>query len=318
MTSKERVLAAINHQEADRVPLNVWLYRDDVNRAIAERYGSVDALYDRLGIDLFTVFAPGPKIEYKPTDGPVKVEEIGEIRFNDPAEDTLYDGVRAAVQKYGVEKRRAVFCQIGAVFECTDGLMGIEQHLMNMALYPEEITQLYAKLADWFEIQAEKVMACGVDVVHMSDDWGQNDRMLFSPKTWWEMIYPYDKRIAGAITSRGFIASLHSDGYIMDVMDGVIEMGIQVLHPVQRSAGMDPNLVKVRYGDRLTIYGGLDIRYTLPRGTEEELRAEIAERMSVLGKGGGYIFCTDHTVQPDTDLARVELAYQLAAEYGRY
>lgn len=320
MTSKERILKAIRHEEADRVPLNIWLYREDVAAKVAERYGSVDAFFDQFGIDMFTVFAPMPTVVGREDHEkrPLTAEELDTVELNDPLDDSLYDEVRAAVKKYGEEKNRAVFCQIGAVFETTDNMMGIEEHLMNMALYRDECERFYRRLAEWYAIQAEKVIACGIDVLHLSDDWGQNNRMLFSPKDWWELIFPNDKMIVDVGKRLGVPVSMHSDGYIMDIMDGVVEMGIDILHPIQSSAGMDQDLIKAKYGDKLTLYGGLDITHVLPWGTEEELVAHVRDRMEALKPGGGFIFCTAHNVQPEVTLDRVELAYRTALEAGRY
>ena len=322
MTSKERILKAIRHEEPDRVPLNVWLYNEEVAEPIAARYGSVDAFFDRFGIDMYTVFAPLPSV-LKPeecTGGKrlVRAEELDSVVFNDPADDGLYDGVREAVQKYGVEQQRAVFCQIGAVFETASNLLGIEGHLLGLGMYRDAFGRFYRRLAEWFTIQAEKVCPLGIDVLHLSDDWGQNNRLLFSPRDWWELVYPNDKMIVDVGKRAGLPVSMHSDGDIGAVLDGVVEMGIDILHPVQESAGMDQVKVKQQYGDKLTIYGGLDITHKLPFAPEDELVAHVKDRMEKLKPGGGFIFCTAHTVQPEVTLERVELAYRAALEYGRY
>jgi uroporphyrinogen decarboxylase len=101
-------------------------------------------------------------------------------------------------------------------------------------------------------------------------------------------------------------------------MDGVIDLGFQCLHPVQTSAGMDQARVKREYGDRLTIYGGLDVRTTLGRGDPDGVRAEVRRLMRDLKPGGGYLFCTSHMVQPGTPVEEVEMAYRVALEEGGY
>jgi uroporphyrinogen decarboxylase len=322
MTPKERILKAIRHEEPDRVPLNVWLYRDDVAVKIVERYGSVDAFFDEFGIDMYTIFAPLPTV-IAPEDcvdrkRPLRPDELDKVEFNDPTDDALYEPVRQAVRKYGIEKQRAVFCQIGAVFEGTSGYVGIESHLLGMATHREELARFYRRLAEWLCVQAEKVISLGIDVLHISDDWGQNDRMLFSPRDWWDLVYPNDKMIVDVGKRLGVPVSLHSDGYITDVLDGVVKMGVDVLHPVQESAGMDQATVKERYGDRLTIYGGLDITHFLPFADEQNLVLHVKNRMDKLKPGGGFIFCTAHSVQPEVTLDRLELAYRTALEHGKY
>ena len=95
-------------------------------------------------------------------------------------------------------------------------------------------------------------------------------------------------------------------------------MGIDVVHPIQVSAGMDPEKIKREFGDRLALYGTLDITHTLPSGTLAEIEREVKNRMDTLKPGGGFIFCSTHTIQPDTPLEKVEYAYDVAFEHGWY
>ncbi|MCP4497965.1 MAG: hypothetical protein GY825_14460, partial [Phycisphaeraceae bacterium] len=92
----------------------------------------------------------------------------------------------------------------------------------------------------------------------------------------------------------------------------------EAMHPFQQSAGFDLADVKRTWGDRITIHGGLEIRHYLPRATEEELIEHVRQNVLTCKPGGGFIFNTEHTVQPDTDLERVELAYRPARECGWY
>ena len=316
MTSKERVLKAIKHEEPDRVPLNIWFYTQEYCDIVSAKYGSVDAFYDEFGIDMYTVFAPSPGegIERKR----YTLDEALAVKLPDPCRDSIYDGVREAVEHYGARKRRAVFCQVGAVFESTNGFLGMQDHLIEMATEPARISDFYKKLSEWFQAQAEMVIGCGIDVLHLSDDWGQNNRMLFSPKKWWELVFPHDKAIVDVGKRAGVPVSLHSCGYFTDVLDGCVEMGLDVLNPIQPSAGMDPYQVKRDFGDRLCIYGALDVREVLPNYTGEKLEAEVKSLMDGLKPGGGFIFCTAHSVGTDVALESVENAYRWALRYGDY
>jgi uroporphyrinogen decarboxylase len=90
------------------------------------------------------------------------------------------------------------------------------------------------------------------------------------------------------------------------------------MHPFQQSAGMDLKDVKENWGDKLTIHGGLELRYYLSRAPEDELVKHVKDNMLTCKPGGGFIFNTEHTVQPDTSLKRVELAYRTALETSWY
>jgi uroporphyrinogen decarboxylase len=194
----------------------------------------------------------------------------------------------------------------------------MEELLPAMVLEREKVDELFRKIADWSCVYVNNILDIGIDVPHISDDWGQNNSLLISPTLWWEMVYQHDKEIVDTAKRRCKYVSLHSDGYVYDVLEGVVQMGIDAIHPIQVSAGMDPVKVKERFGKRLTLYGTLDITHTLPFGTDEEIEREVKERMSTLKDGGGFIFCSTHTIQPDTPLEKVEFAYRIAHEFGRY
>lgn len=104
----------------------------------------------------------------------------------------------------------------------------------------------------------------------------------------------------------------HCDGAIYPLIGELIEMGVDLINPVQSdAAGMDPQRLKDEFGDRLSFHGGIDIMRTLPRGTTDEVRSEVRERVRVLGDGGGYILASSHHIQSDTPLANVFAMYEL-------
>jgi len=321
MTSKERVLTTISHQEPDRVPLDVWIFQEE---KVIEKWGSLDRFYEALNTDMFLAYTPSANSLSRAFGS---IDEVLDSKFCSPDDEKLYTGfkhehglqecgIKESVRKYGDEK--AIFGEVIGVFENAQSFLGIENLLMEMALHKEKVKELFKRLSAWLAKVAENVTDLGVDVLQISDDWGENKKLLFSPKDWWELIYPNDKRIADVGKKKGLPISLHSDGYIWEVMDGIVKMGINVIHPVQASAGMDHAKFKEKYGNKLCLYGGLDITHTLPYGTEEEIINEVKREMEILKPGGGFIFCTSHAIQPDTDLSKVEIAYKVALMYGKY
>ena len=322
MTSKERVLTTIRHQEPDRVPLDVWMYREEVQKKVIEKYGNLDNFFEALNTDMFLAYTPSAS-SLSGAFG--SIDEVLDSTFCSPDDERLYTGykmgllecgIKESVRKYG--NRKAIFGEVIGVFENAQCFLGTENLLMEMALHKEKLKELFRRLSIWSAKVAENVIDLGVDVLQISDDWGQNKTLLFSPKDWWELIYPHDKKIADVGKKRGLPISLHSDGYVWDVMDGIVKMGIHVIHPVQTSAGMDHAKFKETCGNELCLYGGLDITHTLPCGTDEEIAHEVKTKMEMLKPGGGYIFCSAHAIQPDTDLSNVEIAYRAALTYGKY
>jgi uroporphyrinogen decarboxylase len=106
---------------------------------------------------------------------------------------------------------------------------------------------------------------------------------------WRRMIKPYAARVVQHVRSRGAFVNLHSDGYILNIMDDLIEMGYSSMHPVQESAGMDPRQIKDQYGDKIVIYGSLDVIDGLFRHEGEELDHYITERFGIYAPGAVYL-----------------------------
>ncbi|MBI3910290.1 MAG: hypothetical protein HY320_05075 [Armatimonadetes bacterium] len=333
MLPRERVFESIAHREPDRVPLYVWVFRQPgVHQAIEAKYGTFEAFCDALQLDVCQTFpnkgliSKHPMTQDMPEDGSKRniygnvltLDEVLDAEFTDPDDEEIYTRIREEVAEHRDRKGRAILLQTPGVFETANGIVGLEQCLMDMALRPERVRLLFERIARWNHRYIENALAIGVDVVHVSDDWGMNGRMLMSPRQWWELIYPTEKITCDFARRAGAYLSLHCDGYFADVMDGVLALGFQIVHPVQRSAGMDPLTFKQRYGPLLTMYGGLDVRTTLGRGTPDKVVEEVRWLMRHLKGGGGYIFCTSHMVQPGTPIEEVELAYQVALEEARY
>lgn len=328
MTSKQRVLTAMRHEEPDRVPLNIWLYLPDLGSEelkaeVEAKYGSLDEFYDTFGIDLVMDIVPFP---YKDVVwgesgtfitgvGGVAVEEITDEHLLDPDDESLYAGIKQLVQTCGDEK--AVVAHVWGVVEAAYSFMGVETTLINMVTKRDRMADLFRRLGQWSARVAENALDLGADLVQISADAGANTGMLFSPRLWWKLVYPNDKLIVDVVKRRGKPALMHNDGNIWPIMDGIVEMGIDVLHPLQTSAGMDLIEVKQKYGDQLTIHGGLDVSHVLPRAPEEELVATIQRYMEALKPGGGFIFNTEHFVSATT-LARLELAYETALRHAWY
>ena len=142
--------------------------------------------------------------------------------------------------------------------------------------------------------------------------------MLFSPETFREVVGPVMAEEAAFVRETDPHLSIHSCGYFDDVIGDLADMGFDCMHPFQESAGMDLPSVKERFGDRVTIYGGLDVRSTLPSGDRDLIRADMERVVTACKSGGGFIFCTGHTVHKDCSLDDVLFAYELLDGLGKY
>ncbi|HUW14992.1 MAG TPA: uroporphyrinogen decarboxylase family protein [Anaerolineae bacterium] len=209
-------------------------------------------------------------------------------------------------------------------FEQMQLLRGLDQWLMDMAADPEFAHALMRKLTD--------VMLAGtcryldevgpyIDLITFSDDLGTQRAPLISPKMYREMVKPYQAEIIAAIKERTKAkVFFHSCGNIYPLIGDLIEIGVDVLNPVQVSAGEmgDTARLKREFGDLITFCGAIDTGHVLPYGTSDDVRAEVRRRISDLAPGGGYILAAVHCIQPDVPPENVVAMFDEAMVAGKY
>jgi uroporphyrinogen decarboxylase len=152
----------------------------------------------------------------------------------------------------------------------------------------------------------------GVDGIFLSDDYGHQRSLLMSPDQWREFIKPRLREFFARIKGEGLFTFLHSCGNISEIVPDLIEVGLDVLHPVQPEA-MDIASLKAKYANRLAFYGGISTQRTLPRGTPEEVAEEVRRTVQFMAKDGGYILAPGITLQHDILLENI-LAFIRAAQ----
>lgn len=215
-----------------------------------------------------------------------------------------------AHQEYHVRFR------IGSVFEVAWQLRGMQEFLMDLSLKPEIPTYIMERLTDVYVENTKRVLDLvgkRLDMVYFYDDVATQIALMISPEMWRKYVRPHHERILEVAKAYGMPVMYHCDGAIYPLIPALIEMGVDLLNPVQAdAAGMDPQRLKDEFGDRLCFHGGIDIIKTLPRGTVDEVKAEVAERIRVLGQDGGYILASSHHIQSDTPLENVLAMYDLA------
>ena len=319
MNSKQRVLATIRRQPVDRTPVDCMLYQKQFVENLARQWGSREEFLDEFGIDIFAGFVPYPNQYGRKFD----VTELADLTLKDPRDpswithsDWNYDfagvNVAEAVAWYG--DKRAIRAHLWGIVEGTSTILGIEKCWMNLGMYPELMTAWFDRYADWLCGLVDNCADTGVDFLTLSDDWGSNNTMLFSPRMWRKMIRPYSERVVRHAASRGLPVMLHSDGYLMQIMDDIVEMGYSLFHPIQESAGMDPQTIKGKYGEQIVLYGSLDVVDGLLAYEGEVLDEYIRRRFEIYAPGGGFIYCTGHFVQNDIPPLRLVQAYTTVAK----
>ena len=322
MLSRERVISVINHEKPDRIPVYGWV-RANLSDQISEIYGSVDAFEDKYEFDFAHIFGgpspyPGEKLRElrEASGGPILPEALMEVEMNDPNETDAYQSIADLIRHHKEERGRFVYVQTPGLFECLNGVFGIENHLANLVLYEDALHKVYERQAQWSQAFANNCIDLGIDMVHISDDWGTQVGPMFNPELWWRLIHPYHKRTCEAVKARGAYVSLHCDGNFNALIDGIIDLGFDVIHPWQESAGMSLQDYKTNYADRFAVMGGIDVQTTIGFGKLDFLRSEI-ERVMGMFADGGLLYCTTHFIQNHCTMEELTFAFDTIYKLAR-
>jgi uroporphyrinogen decarboxylase len=183
-----------------------------------------------------------------------------------------------------------------------------------MAGSPSFARAFLARIIDRNMVMLETMLtAQEIDGVLLGSDWGSQQDLLMSPESWEELIRPGEQREYDLIRGYGKDVWLHSCGNVEKIIPSLIDMGLDVLNPVQPEA-MDVARLKNTHGDRLAFWGGLSTQRTLPFGTPEEVREECRAVKRLLGVGGGHIFSPAQSIQSDVPVDNIMALLEVARE----
>jgi len=351
MTGKQRLLCALNHQEPDTVPIFECVYSRPLFKEVL---GYVPEVFDpvsvfkcsaKIGYDFVFMPIPGVTgfrpaglttniyddewgITYKiepatwPIDAAIKTpihswEDWKNYKLPDPNAEFRYSGL-AEVLKMAKENGMGVVGNVRGPYSGTWSLFGIEDFSVMMYTEPELIEEALTAVTDFVIACARRMVEMGVDAVLYSDDYGSNLQPLMSVNHFRQFIVPQLKRISEETNKMGVKMLLHSDGHIKPLVDECISAGVQGLHPIERNAGMDLAEIKQKYGKQVTIFGNVDNKGTLRKGTKEDVEAMVKECIRIAAPGGGYCLSSDHSVHDAIPNENVFALYEAGRKYGKY
>ena len=247
-------------------------------------------------------------------------QDVENFQFPDPLADGRYDDA----QKY-IEMFKDSHFIIGdmelTMYDMMQQLVGTEKLLLDLALGADYLEPLMDKTKDFALAVGKKLVSMGVDGVWSGDDFGAQNGMLISPKMWRKFFkerYREVYRELKAVNPEVIIMQ-HCDGAVAPILGDWIEVGLEVFNPVQPGVpGHDPRELKDQFGDDMAFWGAIDQQKLLPAGTPEEIRADVIEKMKILGEGGGYMCAPAHIIQSDTSMENVEAFITAVKEEGVY
>ncbi len=246
-------------------------------------------------------------------------KQVEDYPFPDLGEPYRYVPTRKRIEEIHGRGNAVLGFEISTVFEIAWYLRGFEELMMDMYQNPGLVEVLFEKITEIRCKEAAQLAAAGVDLLALGDDIGMQEGPLISPSMWREWLKPRLARVIKAAKEADgdVIVSYHSDGKVDDFIGELIEVGVDVLNPVQPEC-MDPVELKKKYGDRLAFWGTIGIQQLMPFGTPEEVRQEVKRMVETVGKGGGLLISPTHRLQPEVPWENVEAFVEAVDRYGVY
>ena len=261
-----------------------------------------------------------------PLAGDISRADVDRHALPDPADEGRYAGLREACLEAGDEDRKATVMWGfgGGAFETAGWLRGLEQFYMDLALDPDLACAIMDRLLEiklGFLERALALIGDVLDVVGEGDDLGGQHGPLISPDMYRRLVKPRHRQLFQFIHdhSRAKVM-LHCCGSIRPLIPDLIEIGVDILNPVQVSAAdMDSADLKREFGRELTFWGGgVETQHVLPFGTPQQVRDDVRRRLDDLMPGGGYVFNPVHNIQAGVPAANIMAMWEAYREYGTY
>jgi len=346
VTPRECILAALDHRVPARTPSFGW-FHPEVRQTLLAYYKSEswDEVLAQLGIEGWVEKAPrlpgrraiwlddraykdGWGVEYRIGErgwyeewvgGPlVSAETIADVESCVlPGSDQIREP-----EDYPAEvselKGRGLFvtAEIDNPYKRAWLLRGMENVLADYLINRDMLEALYGRLYHLYGEMVMRMARAGVDMIEVVGDIAMEDRIIMGPEAWRAVDKP---RLARLVADAHSINPdvhffIHSDGDVTALMDDLIEIGFEVINPVQPEC-MNPVEVKRRWGDKITIHGGISLRTALPNGTPDEVRAEVEHLIRKCGYNGGLVVFPSNVIQPGTPVENIIACFHTARDF---
>ena len=325
MSCKARVQAALAFQETPLVPY-AFGFAPPVRERLSQYYDVNNPFVD-LGMHIFAA-EPRPAVSFSPPPSPPgeTVDEFG-VRWRssphgarypvghpmsgptlagycwpDPEAPGRFDHIAEIIAAHS--DRFIVAAVDSTLFERAFFLRGFQELLTDMVLKPRFVHGLLDHILAFDLAVLERMLQFPVDGVWFGDDYGHQGGLITSPKMWRTFIKPRMARLIERVKQAGLPVFLHSDGAIAPLIPDLLEIGLDVLNPLQPEV-IDLAQLKRAYGHDLCLCGGISTQRVLSRGTPDDVEKELRQKVRLLAQSGGYIIATAGSVQKDVPMANL-------------
>lgn len=269
------------------------------------------------------LFVPGTHHHYTRRVSPLRdmnrIDELRAYPFPDLMQPECHDDLDRMVALIHEDGFAAAGFLQQTLFELAWEMRGMERLLMDFMINKPFARYLLDKITEIRCAMAARYAEAGVDIIRLGDDLGTQRSLIMSPKLCKETIFPRLKRIINSArqVNPEVIIFFHSDGSIGPIIGEFIDIGVDVLNPLQPEC-LDIAAVKKEFGDRLSFWGGVGIQTTMPYGSPAEVKETVKKTIEIVGEGGGLLIAPSHALQPDVPWENVIAFFEAVDEFGWY
>lgn len=234
--------------------------------------------------------------------------------------------VKETAAKLAAENQYAIMATPWLLFpfERAHAMQGLDKFLYNMAEYPEFSKALLWKIYGYCETLMGHFLdevGDNIDIIKIGDDLGTQESLLISPRMYREFLKPIHAKFIEFIKRKTKAkVFFHTDGDVFNLIPDFVEIGVDILNPIQTSAGKMSDLagLKTKYGDQIVFCGAMDTQHILPHGSPEDVRKEVKRVIEILGEGGGYMLASVHTIMNEVPAENLLAMVDAVEEFGYY
>jgi uroporphyrinogen decarboxylase len=331
-------LTALERKEPDFVPVFEW----DINREVMQAISGGDDLFSFIGeMDIDGIpLRPTYTKEYideklyidewgckrKITsesiavivESPIKnIKDHRNYTFPDPHANHRFENIEKAVRAVGDEV--AVILNVRDVFSDIRDLLGYEEALISLITEREYFESLLDRVIEYNRALAKLARErFNLNIIATTDDIADTRGLIFNPKIFFDFLGPKFREVIRGFHDLGYYCIKHTDGYIMDILDYMVESGIDCIDPIDPTARMDIGQIKKLYGDRICIKGNVNCVTTLVTGSREDVEENVRYCIKNAGYGGGYILSSSNTIHSSVKPENFTSMMMATRKYGRY
>lgn len=344
MKSRERVRAAITFQKPDRIPV-AFEAVDSVLQKLMKHYGFSEhrQLVEKYDVDIVGVQPRyiGPELKkyknskgqlvqesywgyeatshetevdsyamtsYYPLNGISTIEEVNAAQFPNP--DWFdYESIKEQCDQY---PDKAIIVGHEGPFQIVTFLMEMDEFFMLMYDEPEVAGRILDRMVE-FELEYyRRILEAGegrIDIIRPHDDYGTQISLLFSVDMWCDFFMENTRKLTALAHKYGAFYQQHSCGAVRPLIPELIKSGVDVLEPIQKVTGLEPEGLWSDFGGKITFHGGIDTQFLLPFGTPEQVKEEVEHFEKTLHHDGGYILMASQVFEGDVPIENIEAVY---------